>query len=137
MNLAAFGFWMFIAIVSAAGIWGQARKRDTEHETLRRLLESGKDIDENTLDKLMSASTNSEELSRDLKVGGLITGFIAPGLFVFGWIMSKAVKPEMFAIMGAVALLMISISLGLMVASWSVGNRHERRFGHRSESHEI
>jgi hypothetical protein len=137
MNLAAFGFWMFIAIASAAGIWGQARKRDTEHETLRRLLESGRNVDERMLNKLISGSSADEDLSRDLKVGGLITGCIAPGLFIFGWIMSKAVKPEMFAIMGAVSLLMLSISLGLMVASWSVSKRHNRRFDPHRDTGEI
>ena len=122
---------------SAAGIWGEARKRDTQHETLRRLIDSGQPLDEKVLDKLVSASSGNKELARDLKIGGLITGFIAPGLFVFGLIMSKAVKPEMFAIMGAVALLMLFISTGLLVASRSVGKQRQQRAGDPRDNYEI
>ena len=35
-GLAALGFWTFIAAIIVAGIWDGIRKREAQHETLRR-----------------------------------------------------------------------------------------------------
>ena len=80
-GLAAFGFWMFIAAVSLGGIWDGIRKREAEHETLRRMIESGKEPDKAMVDKLIGSRKKPE---RDLKVGGLIVIFVAPGLALMG-----------------------------------------------------
>ena len=40
-GLAALGFWTFIAAIIVAGIWDGIRKREAQHETLRRMIESG------------------------------------------------------------------------------------------------
>ena len=40
-GLAALAFWGFIASVVVAGIWYDIRKRDAQHETVRRIVESG------------------------------------------------------------------------------------------------
>ena len=52
-GLAAFGFWMFVAAIVVAGIWYDIAKRRAQHETLRRLIESGQTIDPELLDKLL------------------------------------------------------------------------------------
>ena len=49
-GLAAFGFWMFIGAATVAGIWDGVRKLYAEHETLRRLSESGKKTDQAMVD---------------------------------------------------------------------------------------
>ncbi len=82
-GLAAFGFWMFIAAATVGGIWDGIRKRDAEHETLRRIIESGKQPDQQLMDKLLGYNKAPE---RDLKVAGLIVLFVAPGLAVMGWL---------------------------------------------------
>ena len=43
-GLAAFGFWMFIAAVSLGGIWDGIRKREAEHETVRRIAQGEADV---------------------------------------------------------------------------------------------
>lgn len=55
-GLVALAFWGFIAAVAVAGIWDGIRKRDAQHETVRRLLESGQQTDQATLEKLLSLS---------------------------------------------------------------------------------
>lgn len=52
-GLAAFGFWMFVAAAVIAGVWDGVRKREAEHETLRRMIESGKQPDSEMIDKLL------------------------------------------------------------------------------------
>ena len=121
-GLAAMGFWLFIAIVATGGVWDKIRKRDAQHETLRRAIESGQSIDDALTDKLLIMGGDSKDLDRDLKVGGLITLCLAPGLALMGWIMSLTLAEELFVILLGVAALLAFISAGLLLAS-AVVNR--------------
>lgn len=112
-GLAAFGFWMFIAAVSVGGIWDGVRKRDAEHETLRRMIESGKKPDEATVEKLLGYK---KQPARDLKVGGLITIFVAPGLAVMGWLISFTAEEALTPLLG-VAFLVGFVGIGLLTAA--------------------
>jgi len=112
-GLAAFGFWMFIAAVSVGGIWDGVRKRDAEHETLRRMIESGKQPDPATIEKLLG---HKKEPARDLKVAGLITIFVAPGLAIMGWFISFSSDNALLPLLG-VACLVGFIGIGLLTAS--------------------
>ena len=112
-GLAAFGFWMFIGAAAVAGIWDGVRKRDAEHETLRRMIESGKEPDKAMVDKLIGSRKKPE---RDLKVGGLIVVFIAPGLALMGWTISFVEEKVLIPLLG-VAGLVLFVGIGLLVAS--------------------
>ena len=87
-GLGALGFWLFIAAIIAVGVWDSIRKRDAQHETLRRIIESGQSIDEELTDKILALTGGSKTLERDMWVSGLIVLSVAPGLAVFGWVMS-------------------------------------------------
>ena len=112
-GLAAFGFWMFVAAAAVAGIWDGVRKREAEHETLRRIIEAGKQPDPETIDKLLG---HKKEPARDLKVAGLIVSFVAPGLAVMGWFISFASKEALMPLLG-VALLVAFVGAGLLTAA--------------------
>jgi hypothetical protein len=112
-GLAAFGFWMFIGAAAVAGIWDGVRKRDAEHETLRRMIESGKEPDKAMVDKLIGSRKKPE---RDLKVGGLIVIFVAPGLALMGWTISFVEEKVLIPLLG-VAGLVLFVGIGLLVAS--------------------
>ncbi|HKJ21302.1 MAG: DUF6249 domain-containing protein [Gammaproteobacteria bacterium] len=112
-GLAAFGFWMFVGAAAVAGIWDGVRKRDAEHETLRRMIESGKEPDKAMLDKLIGSQKKPE---RDLKVGGLIVIFVAPGLALMGWTISLVQEKVLIPLLG-VAGLVLFVGIGLLVAS--------------------
>jgi hypothetical protein len=112
-GLAAFGFWMFVAAAAVAGVWDGVRKREAEHETLRRMIESGKQPDSEMIDKLLG---HKKEPSRDLKVAGLIVSFVAPGLAVMGVMISFANKDALMPLLG-VALLVGFVGAGLLTAA--------------------
>ena len=112
-GLAAFGFWMFVAAAAVAGIWDGVRKREAEHETLRRMIESGKQPSPEMIDKLLG---HKKEPARDLKVAGLITIFVAPGLALMGWLISFTSDEALFPLLG-VALLVACVGTGLLTAS--------------------
>jgi hypothetical protein len=118
-GFAALGFWLFIAAIIVAGVWDSIRKRESQHETLRRIIESGQTIDDELTDKLLSLTggASNKNLDRDLKVSGLILLAIAPGLAVFGWIMSLTLAPELLPVMLAVMALLVFVSIGLLGAA--------------------
>jgi hypothetical protein len=112
-GLAALGFWMFIGAATVGGIWDSVRKRDAEHETLRRMIESGKEPDPELVDKLLG---HKKDPARDLKVGGLIVIFAAPGLALMGWLIGLQNKDAFHALLG-VAGLVAFVGVGLLIAS--------------------
>ena len=112
-GLAALGFWLFIAAAAVGGIWDGVRKREAEHETLRRIIESGKTPDQRLIDKLLGTNKAPE---RDLKVAGLIVAFVAPGLAVMGWMISLKEPDALMPIIGAAALVGF-VGIGLLVAA--------------------
>ena len=114
-SLGALGFWIFIAAVVVAGIWFDARKREIQQETLRRIVESGKEIDAAMLDKLIAAGKGDSRSDQDLKTSGVIMISIAPGLAIMGWFMSALAEPLLKILLGA-AFLVAFIGIGMMVA---------------------
>ncbi len=115
-GLSALAFWGFLAVVVAAYYWDSARKRESRHETLRRIVESGRDIDRDLMDKLLTASRGTDHLDRDLKVAGLICLSVAPGLALLGWMLSFLSAKTLMPLLG-VAALMLCIAIGLLVAA--------------------
>lgn len=112
-GLAAFGFWMFIAAAAVAGIWDGVRKRDAEHETLRRMIEAGKQPDPEMIDKLLG---HRKQPARDLRVAGLIVSFVAPGLAVMGFLIGLAEKDALMPLLGVAALVGF-VGAGLLTAA--------------------
>lgn len=119
-GMAAMGFWLFVAIIVAAGVWESIRKREAQHETLRRIIESGQSIDDELTDKLLTLTGGNKNLQRDLKVSGVIMLFIAPGLLLMGWIMSIFLAAKLLGVMMGVSALILCIGAGLLVASNTV-----------------
>jgi uncharacterized protein DUF6249 len=125
-GLAAAAFWGFIAAIVVAGIWYSIRKNEAQHETLRRMIDSDKALDQALLDKLLSASNGgSDHLDRDLRVAGLICLFTAPGLALLGWFISLRAEKVLFPLLGAAALVGC-ISIGLLVAAKMVERWHQK-----------
>jgi hypothetical protein len=112
-GLAAFGFWMFVAAAAVGGIWDGVRKRDAEHETLRRMIESGNEPDPALVNKLLG---NKKQPERDLKVAGLIVLFVAPGLAIMGLLIGLESKEAVMPLLG-VAALVAFVGIGLLTAA--------------------
>ena len=112
-GLAAFGFWMFVATAVVAGVWDGVRKREAEHETLRRMIEAGQQPDTETIDKLLG---HKKQPARDLKVAGLIVIFVAPGLALMGVMIGLAENKALMPLLG-IALLVAFVGAGLLTAA--------------------
>ena len=116
-GMAALAFWGFIASVVVAGIWYDIRKREAQHETVRRIVESGKPIDEVLMDKLLSlGSGKSERLDRGFKITGLIMLPTAVGLAIFGLILGTQFPQTQLPLLGAAALVGC-IGLGFLLTA--------------------
>lgn len=126
-GLAALAFWGFIAVVTVAGIWDGVRKREAQHETLRRLAESGQPIDKEVMDKLLLLNSGRyKRYDVDFKVTALWILPVSVGLAVMAVILGMHVPDAKIPILGAAALAGC-LGLGFLLASiiarrWNTGD---------------
>ncbi|MEL6199965.1 MAG: hypothetical protein AAFQ62_01120 [Pseudomonadota bacterium] len=114
-NLAVFGFWMFIAAVSVAGIWYDAKEKETKQETLRRVVESGRDVDPEMIRQIVGENSGGNT-ARDLRIGAYILFGVAPGMFLFS-IFIGMVNEEGRTVLMGVSALIACIGGGLLGAA--------------------
>lgn len=120
-GMAALAFWLFIAAVSVAGIWDGIRKREAKHETIRRLVESGKDIDSELMDKLMGLTDNkSERPDRMFFITGLWILPVAVGLIALAFALGTFSEEGKMAVLGVSAMLGV-LGVGFLLASKIIG----------------
>ena len=126
-GLAALGFWLFIGAVVVAGIWYDAREKETRQETLRRIVESGRDIDPAVINRILGENSG-QTLERDLRIASYITLSAAPGLLLLGVFLGQADPKALSALIG-VALLVACIGGGLYLAASLVKRRYPESKG--------
>ncbi|MEM7096659.1 MAG: hypothetical protein AAF541_00255 [Pseudomonadota bacterium] len=125
-GLAALGFWTFVGTAVVAGVWDSIRKRDAQHETLRRMIESGQPIDHELANKLLSLSAADDDLPEQLRVAAYIMWAISPGLIILGAVLSL-LATEIFTILLGVAALVATLGGGFFVASRSIEKYQNNR----------
>ena len=108
-GLAALAFWGFIAAMVVGGIWDAAKKREAQHETLRRMIESGKPVDEALMKKLFDGEPKTPP-HRGLAISAIIVFSVAVGLVVLAIFIEQ---PAVFGAAGICACL----AAGLLGAS--------------------
>ena len=123
-GLGALAFWGFIAAIVVAGIWDGAKRRDTQHETLRRMIESGKPVDEALVDRLLGGSAVPKRPEVGLRVGGIVILSIAAGLAILGLFVGTIAPDARMPMLGAAALL-ACLGIGLFVAARYVSSTQE------------
>ena len=127
-GLGAIGFWGFVAAIVVAAIWYYRGKYQAQQETMRRMLESDKPIDQALAERLLAANAGGNQfLDRDLMVSGVIVLFIAPGVAVLGWVLSALTSEVLFPLLGAAAIL-VFVALGLIAAA-KVAKRYNDNAG--------
>ncbi len=120
-GLAALAFWGFVAAVVVAGIWDHIRKRDAQHETVRRLIESGQSVDQELMENLSLVSDDGNKRpDRDFYITGLWLLPVAPGLAVMAFILGSTTPDALAPLLGAAALV-ACLGIGYLVASKLVG----------------
>ena len=111
-GMAALAFWGFLTAVVVTGIWYGLRERQAQYDTLSRMIDSGKPVDQAVVDKILGGN---ERPDRGLKIGGLITLFAAPGLAFLGWMLRTQEEKAFVALLG-IAGLAAFVGVGLLVA---------------------
>jgi len=114
-------FWLFITIVSVAGIMYDYRKKRLVVDTLRHAIEHGAQLDPALLDRLLSHQKDADarEQTMDprlLKIGGIITiasgiGFLPLALFI-----RQVREIAVYPIMG-IGVLAICVGIGLLICA--------------------
>lgn len=116
-GLAAIAFWGFIASVVVGGIWYDVRKRESQQETVRRIVESGREIDPQLIDKLLMLSDRKESRpDQDMKLAALWVAPAAAGLFALGLVLGL-VEPQARTPIFAAAALAGVLSMGFWLSS--------------------
>lgn len=125
-GLAALAFWLFVAAAVVAGIWDGIRKREAQHETIRRIIESGQPVDKAVIDKLLLMNkAGSGRPDRDFLVTAMWIGPVALGLAVFGYILGYINPDARIALFGVSCLLAV-LSIGYYLASKVVARFYTR-----------
>lgn len=120
-GLAALAFWGFVAAVVVAGIWYDIRKREAQHETVRRLIESGQPIDQELMEKLsLVADGGDKRHDQDFRLTGLWLLPIAVGLAVFGLILGTQNSEALAPLLGVSAML-ACMGIGFLIAAKIAG----------------
>ena len=132
-GLAALAFWGFIASVVVAGIWYDIRKREAQHETVRRLVESGQPLNQEIMDKLLLQSGGNDfRPDRDFKLVALIMLPAAVGLAILGLVLGLKNPDATLALLG-VSALVACVGLGFLAASRMAAGWYAEDADHRAK----
>lgn len=116
-GLAALAFWGFVAVVVVAGIWDGIRKRDIQHETIRRLIESGQPVDQDLMEKLSLVRLGTDtRYDRDLRLTGLWIMPVAVGMAVFALILGFQYPEALGPLLGVSGLLAV-MGTGFLISA--------------------
>ena len=100
-----------------AGVWDNVRKREAQHETLRRLIESGQPLDEALIQKLaILGGTSDIRHDQAFLVTGIWLLPVALGLALFGFILGSQVPDAKLPILG-VAVMVSCIGFGCLLGA--------------------
>ncbi len=119
--VAAASFWMFIAVVVAAGVAGAAFRHHETQKTIRKAIESGQSLDPETLDRLLRSGRPSGPPPRGgFLFGGIMMLAIGLGLVLIGWATSQTHPEQLYPGLGAGAMVGL-IGLGLLLCGLLIG----------------
>ena len=117
VGLAALAFWGFVAAVSVASIWNGIRKRDAQHETIRRLVESGQPLDQELMEKLsLTSDQPNSRPDQDFYITALWLLPVSVGLGIFALILGAAVPDAKAPLLGASAMT-ACLGVGWLIAA--------------------
>ena len=113
-GIASLAFWAFMAAAVVVGVWDKAKKREAQHETLRRMIASGNAVDEGMMRRLMVGEPKRPD--RELAIGAIVLFSVAVGLSVLAFVLREAHEDALTPLMGAAGLV-ACIAVGLWAAS--------------------
>ena len=119
-TLVAVAFWVFVAVVSVAGMIQDYRKRQLALEPLRLAIEHGQQLSPELLAKLLGREEEHEELDpKLLQVGGIVTCASGVGVALLSIFIALVYPPYHWIALG-VGVVAVCVGLGLMIAAKSL-----------------
>ena len=113
-------FWIFIAVVSVAGMIQDYRKRQLALEPLRIAIEHGQQLSPEIIAKLLGRDERHEELDPNLlKVGGIITCAAGIGVALLSIFIALVFPPYHWIALG-VGIVAVCVGVGLIIAAKSI-----------------
>ena len=61
INMGAFGFWIFLAVIGAGAIWTNMRKQQIRKDLIQAMLEKGKSVDVEEVNRLLGTQDFSRQ----------------------------------------------------------------------------
>ena len=120
ITLVSIAFWVFVAVVSVAGIIQDYRKRQLALEPLKVAIEHGQQLSPEMLAKLIGHGDQDGQLDpKLLRVGGIITCAAGVGVALLAGFVSLVFPPYHWIVLG-VGILAICVGVGLTVAAKSL-----------------
>jgi hypothetical protein len=116
----AITFWIFVMVVSVAGMMLDYRKRKLALEPLRAAIEHGQKLDPEILTRLLGREERDEGINpHDLKVGGIITAASGLGVGLLSVFVAMVFPPYHWLVLG-VGVVGVCVGVGLQIAARSL-----------------
>jgi hypothetical protein len=113
----AIAFWIFVAVVSVAGIIQDYRKRQLALEPLRIAIEHGQQLDPEIISRLLGREERHENVNPlDLKIGGIITCAAGLGMALMSFFVALVFPPYHWLVLGT-GMLAVCVGVGLIIAA--------------------
>lgn len=122
----AIAFWIFVAVVSVAGIIQDYRKRQLALEPLRLAIQHGQKLDPEVISRLLGQDQHHQELDpRALQIGGIITCASGVGVAILAAFVAAVFPPYHWIVLG-VGILTVCVGVGLLIAARSLRRNPSR-----------
>jgi membrane protein YdbS with pleckstrin-like domain len=116
----AIAFWIFVAVVSVAGIIQDYRKRQLALEPLRIAIEHGQTLDPEVISRLLGQDERHEQIDPQLlQIGGIITCASGVGIALLSLFVAQVFPPYHWIVLG-VGALAVCVAVGLLLAARSL-----------------
>jgi hypothetical protein len=120
LTAVAIVFWVFVAIVSIAGMLQDYRKRKLALEPLRIAIEHGQQLSPEIIATLLGHEERDKPLDpRLLEVGGIITCAAGVGVALLSLFLAR-VFPPYHLIASGVGVVAVCVGIGLIIAAKSL-----------------
>lgn len=113
----ATAFWLFLAVVSVAGIISDYYKRRLALEPLRTAIERGQQLDPALIERLLARDRRSEEINpQHLQIGGILTIAGGIGFAVLSLFLRPVAWQAFYPVLGF-GLAAVCVGVGLLITA--------------------
>jgi hypothetical protein len=114
----AIAFWLFLTVVSVAGIIQDYRKKQLALDPLRLAIERGHQLDPEVISRLLGQTDHEGHVDpRYLDIGGVITCSAGVGVVLLSWFLARVIPSPYYLIVLGAGVVVICVGVGLMISA--------------------